>query len=1053
MTSNKLSLLLAALGFLFFSQKTTAQTCTGNLLQNPGFESSLTNWEGGGTIATDANSGTKALTICAADQPVRQTLAATAGTNYTLAFWGKNGGATMQALGRIKFLNASWMPIGEEFLFVTSTAYTQFTVSKIAPAGAAWVEISVIKSGGGAACAFADDLCLTVGGGGNPQPDLALSNLTINNPTLPQNGTLVFNYDLRNLGTAAAGALFLVKAYFSADNMLSANDIPAGFNAFADLVAGGQFLNLGGNEAMLTPAGNYFLIVKADSENAITEPNEVNNIVTAPFTLTPVNSGCSPDVTPPFFGVGGGGGQSSFSLTTTGTTAVANWVVPSAFDACPGTVTVTSNFSPPATFPLGATTVIYTAKDAANNTATCGFTVTVTQTGGGSCATNLLQNGGFENNLSNWEGAGGVISTTASAGAKSVKLCQHNDLRQTLATTTGKNLTLLFKARTETTGANKVLSYIKYLSASWQPLVTEFFDFSTTAVFTSATVSKIAPTGAAWVEIGFLKQTAACVLVDEVCLSEGGAPNPQPDLTAELTSKNGTNFFTGDVAQLLATAKNIGTAAATGGADAFGFYFSSNNVFDASDIRIPASIATAANLPGGFVEVWDFFGYTLSMTIPGGIPTGQQFVLLVADPLNLVAEANETNNVAAVPLNITPKPSTSCTGDLLINGGFEAGVNAWTVAGGTPFLNGGVNLTTNGASLKQYTTGAAGAIYTAKCRLNATVNAMGNCDFVLRFLNSAKVKIDSAFTNAAAVPTASDFQISKTAPVGTAFVEVALKRNTATVQSTIFVDFICLLGSGGGGTGADLEVTISANKTVAAQWTNVVYTFTAKNPGNATISTAKIQLGGCFNGQIMDFSAPFGLVYASVPGAPTKGTYDFVLKQWTLTNLAAGQSGVLTVTLFTLTTGEQKVVAFCIAQSPVDPDSQPTSTPSSMPNCTAVQDDEAVWTINLGQTLQNGTDRRENEQLGFSQVPDFQIFPNPAGKSVFINLEKWQGKTATIAMFNQLGIKVLEKNFEEISASPETIDLSEISNGQYFLKIGTPGEQPFWGKLVVARMY
>jgi hypothetical protein len=44
--------------------------------------------------------------------------------------------------------------------------------------------------------------------------------------------------------------------------------------------------------------------------------------------------------------------------------------------------------------------------------------------------------------------------------------------------------------------------------------------------FATATFSKTAPSGATWVEIGFLKQTAGCVLVDDVCLSESGGTIP-----------------------------------------------------------------------------------------------------------------------------------------------------------------------------------------------------------------------------------------------------------------------------------------------------------------------------------------------------------------------------------------------------------------------------------------------------------------------------------------------------------------------------------------------
>jgi gliding motility-associated-like protein len=60
-------------------------------------------------------------------------------------------------------------------------------------------------------------------------------------------------------------------------------------------------------------------------------------------------------------------------------TAVVSWIAPTASDNC-GIVTLTSTHNPGATFPVGITTVTYTAVDQFNNTTTCSFTVTVNDT-------------------------------------------------------------------------------------------------------------------------------------------------------------------------------------------------------------------------------------------------------------------------------------------------------------------------------------------------------------------------------------------------------------------------------------------------------------------------------------------------------------------------------------------------------------------------------------------------------------------------------------------------------------------------------------------------
>lgn len=69
----------------------------------------------------------------------------------------------------------------------------------------------------------------------------------------------------------------------------------------------------------------------------------------------PVLTGCPADITT---------GQST-----------ASWINPIANDNCPG-VNVTSNYNSGDVFPVGTTTVTYTATDAANNTANCSFNVT-----------------------------------------------------------------------------------------------------------------------------------------------------------------------------------------------------------------------------------------------------------------------------------------------------------------------------------------------------------------------------------------------------------------------------------------------------------------------------------------------------------------------------------------------------------------------------------------------------------------------------------------------------------------------------------------------------
>jgi len=60
--------------------------------------------------------------------------------------------------------------------------------------------------------------------------------------------------------------------------------------------------------------------------------------------------------------------------------AVANWTIPALTDNCPGATITDATHTPGMTFPIGSTTVTYTATDASGNTTTCSFEVLVADT-------------------------------------------------------------------------------------------------------------------------------------------------------------------------------------------------------------------------------------------------------------------------------------------------------------------------------------------------------------------------------------------------------------------------------------------------------------------------------------------------------------------------------------------------------------------------------------------------------------------------------------------------------------------------------------------------
>jgi Leucine-rich repeat (LRR) protein len=109
------------------------------------------------------------------------------------------------------------------------------------------------------------------------------------------------------------------------------------------------------------------------------------NKATCSFNVNVTNSDpCLNETIPPVLS----NCPANISLTTTGTTAIATWTAPTATDNC-GTPSVLSNYNSGFAFPIGVTSVTYTATDGKGNKSTCSFNVTVTnQINTANCASN-----------------------------------------------------------------------------------------------------------------------------------------------------------------------------------------------------------------------------------------------------------------------------------------------------------------------------------------------------------------------------------------------------------------------------------------------------------------------------------------------------------------------------------------------------------------------------------------------------------------------------------------------------------------------------------------
>jgi GEVED domain/CARDB/HYR domain len=128
-------------------------------------------------------------------------------------------------------------------------------------------------------------------------PDLIVSRPILPNPSVVQGQILNFTFDLQNISTANAIGNFNIKSYLSKDQTLSTDDYQDGIVPTANLVAGAITRDVAGAMTVrnTVPPGLYYLILKVDGDDQITESNETNNVLptySVTVTAAPTNTSC-----------------------------------------------------------------------------------------------------------------------------------------------------------------------------------------------------------------------------------------------------------------------------------------------------------------------------------------------------------------------------------------------------------------------------------------------------------------------------------------------------------------------------------------------------------------------------------------------------------------------------------------------------------------------------------------------------------------------------------------------------------------------------------------
>jgi Secretion system C-terminal sorting domain len=98
--------------------------------------------------------------MCQQSTQYIQTVAAQAGGTYQFHYTAKTAGTNQNVLFGIKFLSSSWNVLATNYSsFDSPTGFTSNFIEKLAPAGTAWVEVSIAKQNTG--CIQVSEVCLT----------------------------------------------------------------------------------------------------------------------------------------------------------------------------------------------------------------------------------------------------------------------------------------------------------------------------------------------------------------------------------------------------------------------------------------------------------------------------------------------------------------------------------------------------------------------------------------------------------------------------------------------------------------------------------------------------------------------------------------------------------------------------------------------------------------------------------------------------------------------------------------------------------------------------
>ena len=93
--------------------------------------------------------------------------------------------------------------------------------------------------------------------------------------------------------------------------------------------------------------------------------------------------------------------------------------------------------------------------------------------------------------------------------------------------------------------------------------------------------------------------------------------------------------------------------------------------------------------------------------------------------------------------------------------------------------------------------------------------------------------------------------------------------------------------------------------------------------------------------------------------------------------------------------------------------------------------------------------RRVNFDVDFSEVI---VYPNPTTQILNVSMKDFAGMTGNVQIYNSLGHRVWERNYQSLPSQPLQIDVSSFHGGIYFLTIKVDNHRRITRKVIVSRL-